>query len=177
MAKQNRKVDVAQPAGATEGAQSTDTVCERTEGPYGSVQRECVTVELPLPPTACHSNSRVHWTERATANSVMRQWACYRARAITDREPRWRTATITVQAHYDDRRRRDNDGLLASLKSAIDGIVDAGILHDDDAITYVVLPAMRDREKGEAGVTITVYPVEGATDDGRTAADVRADRL
>lgn len=146
------------PSGRAEDAQSTDCVGKRAQGPYGG---ESVTIELPIPPSACHSNSRVHWTERATANSAMRQWACYRARAANDRQPRWHRATITVQAHYDDHRRRDNDGLLASLKSAIDGIVDAGILHDDDQITYVVLPAMRDRAKGLAGVRITIEPVKG----------------
>lgn len=68
----------------------------------------------------------------------------------------WCAAHVTVQAHYSDRRRRDNDGLLASLKSAIDGIVDSGLLVDDDRVTYTVLPAVKDREKGLEGVTITI---------------------
>jgi hypothetical protein len=98
----------------------------------------------------------------------MRQWAAYRAKqAMNDWEgaagagavfTALRTATVTVQARYADRRRRDNDGLLACLKSAIDGIVDSGLLIDDDRLIYVVLPPVIDRTR-DAGVTIKIEPI------------------
>jgi Holliday junction resolvase RusA-like endonuclease len=89
------------------------------------------------------------------ANSAMRQWSCYRARAAQGMVyRRWERAHITVQARYADGRRRDNDSLLASLKSAIDGLVDAELLRDDDKVMYTVLPAVIDR--ANPGVTMTI---------------------
>lgn len=44
-------------------------------------------------------------------------------------------AAIHVRLHYrpKDRRRRDPDGLMATFKPCIDGIVDAGVVPDDTA--------------------------------------------
>jgi crossover junction endodeoxyribonuclease RusA len=45
----------------------------------------------------------------------------------------WGKALVTAAFFYKDKRRRDPDNAIASLKAAYDGIVDAGLLPDDDA--------------------------------------------
>lgn len=45
----------------------------------------------------------------------------------------WEAATIRAVFYHTKERRRDDVNALAMLKSAYDGIVDAGIIPDDDA--------------------------------------------
>jgi Holliday junction resolvase RusA-like endonuclease len=42
-------------------------------------------------------------------------------------------AVISYEFHWKDKRKRDLDGLVSATKAWQDGIVDAGILTDDDA--------------------------------------------
>ncbi|MFH1141265.1 MAG: hypothetical protein V1724_06330 [Chloroflexota bacterium] len=42
-------------------------------------------------------------------------------------------AHVTIRWEAKDRRRRDLDNLLASMKPALDGLVAAGVLEDDSA--------------------------------------------
>jgi hypothetical protein len=44
----------------------------------------------------------------------------------------WEYATVEAAFYYKDARRRDQDNAMASLKSAYDGIVDSGLVPDDD---------------------------------------------
>ncbi len=60
----------------------------------------------------------------------------------------------TVQFTYRDKRRRDTSNDFAALKSAVDGLVDAKIMLDDQHITWHVPPAIVDRLC--PGVTITI---------------------
>lgn len=49
----------------------------------------------------------------------------------------WRAATVQAVFHFATNRRRDPDNLLASLKSAFDGIVDGGLMVDDNDLTHL----------------------------------------
>jgi hypothetical protein len=44
----------------------------------------------------------------------------------------WRHATVEVTFHHKQQRRRDQDNAMASLKAVYDGIVDSGLIVDDD---------------------------------------------
>jgi crossover junction endodeoxyribonuclease RusA len=44
----------------------------------------------------------------------------------------WEKASVTPVFYFPNERRRDEDNAIASLKAAYDGIVDAGLLPDDD---------------------------------------------
>lgn len=86
-------------------------------------------VELPWPSKKLHPNARVHHLAKARAAKKARDDAFFCTRA----NPAWRTVvfpprvTIPVQLtfHPPDRRGRDDDGMIAALKSARDGIADA----------------------------------------------------
>ena len=45
----------------------------------------------------------------------------------------WELARVSATFFFKNHRRRDPDNAMASLKSAYDGIVDAGLVVDDDA--------------------------------------------
>ncbi len=44
----------------------------------------------------------------------------------------WRKAHVAATLFHNTKRRRDQDDALGSLKAAYDGIVDAGVVPDDD---------------------------------------------
>lgn len=93
-------------------------------------------VELGWPPDALTPNARVHRFARARAVSAYRLEAGWSAtatlRALRIERPQWKRARVNVLAYLGPRRRMpDPDNLLASLKAAIDGLQDAGIVADD----------------------------------------------
>jgi len=79
---------------------------------------------------------------------------------VLAREAGWRKLNLGdghVHVHIDgypaDRRRRDADGLLSSLKSALDGIADS--LNIDDR-RFIPHPRMRDEVRKGGQVRITI---------------------
>jgi crossover junction endodeoxyribonuclease RusA len=56
----------------------------------------------------------------------------------------WKDATCEVHWFARDARRRDKDNCLASLKAVFDGLVDAGLLRDDNALTHLPLVILVD---------------------------------
>lgn len=87
-----------------------------------------VTVELPWPDRRLHPNARPHWAARARAVDGARADAHLLTRAALGRAPvTFAPGPIrfAVVAYPPDRRRRDDDGIIASLKAARDGIADA----------------------------------------------------
>lgn len=53
----------------------------------------------------------------------------------------WNKATIQATFYHKQKRRRDDINHLAMLKPAYDGIVDSGLLQDDDSEHLTTLPA------------------------------------
>lgn len=93
---------------------------------------DAVEIDVPLwkgkPPLTL--NQRLHWSEKARRTKKIRDTVGWQAQAM-----RLGTAThVSVQLHYNtgDRRRRDSDNLVATLKPCVDGLVDAGLVPDDD---------------------------------------------
>jgi len=115
---------------------------------------------LPWPNRVLHPNARVHWAALARARKAARSEAYLLALGAG-----WRVGTapqgrlhLWIDFYPPDRRRRDDDGLLASLKAARDGIADA--LQIDDA-RFVSHPFVRDevRKGGQVVVRITDGPM------------------
>ncbi|WP_128683426.1 hypothetical protein [Actinomyces qiguomingii] len=48
------------------------------------------------------------------------------------RAPRLERARIVIESLFPDRRRRDTHNLMPTVKPIVDGLVDAGLLPDDD---------------------------------------------
>lgn len=89
------------------------------------------------------ANQRLHWAAKAERTRVTREtaWAYGRMFASHPKPyPSKVRCLITVQ--YPDRRRRDVHNLMPTVKAAIDGIVDAGVLHDDSD-KWLVGPDLR----------------------------------
>jgi hypothetical protein len=112
---------------------------------------------LPWPDRALHPNSRGHWSKRAKAAKAARQ-----AGFVLAREAGWRDLPLPaegplhvwIDGYPTDRRRRDADGLLSSLKPWLDGIADS--LGIDDR-RFVPHPWVKDevRKGGEVRIRIT----------------------
>ena len=138
-----------------------------------------VTITLPYPPPALSPNSRCGWRAKAAAVKAYR-YECkvetlnfYYAAYGTAREWKKPVAPIEVTITFIliDKRRQDWDNLLASFKAGIDGIVDAGLLPDDDVRSWS--PTLRYEQGAVAGVRVEL------TDGGpeATALAVNARRL
>jgi Holliday junction resolvase len=87
-----------------------------------------ITLVLPFPDRALSPNSHLHWSRKAKAAKAARQTANWIAReaGIRPNDPDI-PAALKVTAIFSppDNRPRDIDGMLSSLKSALDGIADA----------------------------------------------------
>lgn len=112
-----------------------------------------IIVQLPLPPRVLSPNARPHYMTKARAVKRTRQSTCMIARAATESRPLWKRATIQLAYTFARKGRRDPDNLIAWAKANIDGLRDAGILADDDAVAY--LPPQVAVGKPES-LTITV---------------------
>jgi hypothetical protein len=80
-----------------------------------------------------------HWTRKARAARTIRNAAGWAARAADI--PTLDRAHITYIIHIGSRRRFDPHNWNPSAKAAIDGIVDAGVLADDDSTHLLGLEA------------------------------------
>lgn len=74
------------------------------------------------------------------------------------RPPGWLKAECQVKAFYAVNRRRDADNLIASLKSAFDGIADNGVIANDSGLIH--LPAIIGRDPRNPRIEITITGVE-----------------
>ena len=125
-----------------------------------------VTLELPFPPAALSPNARVHWRVKAVVAANYRSDCAWEA--VADKAARGYTRnggmTPPVRAAVTfvvpDRRRRDLDNLLASLKSAWDGLCDAGVLAGDDAERFRVASSDLRYEKGKSCVIVELKGAE-----------------
>ena len=135
---------------------------------------ESVTLDLPWPPADLNPNRArsLHWSAHHRAAAQYRrdcfliaydQMALFRpwGRSFFPLTPPI-TATVTFQ--MPNRRRRDLDNLLAAMKPAWDGLVDAGLLADDNAdqLTITLKPP---QYGGPAGVRLLLEPAERDDDD------------
>lgn len=116
-----------------------------------------IILTLRLPPPELSPNVRCHWAKKAKAVHLYRELAKIHAMAHRPRLP-WKAATVRCRFYVKDKRRRDKDNFLASLKAAFDGIADAGIVADDSALTYLPIEIFVD--KGNPRVEIELKEIE-----------------
>lgn len=115
------------------------------------------------------SNGRYHWADRARRSRQIRWTAALEAR-LAGLQPVPGPVAVMVTVTYPRRGRHDPENYAPSWKPAIDGLVDAGVLPDDDS-THVVQVACRadprtvreacGRSSGHL-LTITLTPAQGA---------------
>jgi Holliday junction resolvase RusA-like endonuclease len=94
-------------------------------------------VVLRWPDAALSPNGRVHYMTRHRAVTKYRSLARY----LGDGQKRLKKPVCAVLPLVATKRRRDLDNVLASLKSALDGLTDAGWWEDDHDITgFHIIP-------------------------------------
>jgi len=72
----------------------------------------------------------------------------------------WRIVTAQAVFYHATDRRRDGANFNAMLKGAFDGIVDAGIVEDDDHKHWTTLPPLFKTDKKNPRVEIIITRVE-----------------
>lgn len=118
--------------------------------------RRCVSVWLLPPPAALSPNARVSRWERMKAARGYREAARVQALDVRNRRstayPLTPPVRVVVTFGLPDRRRRDWDNLIAALKPAFDGLVDARLLADDSV--WELTPTYRAVVAAEPGVVV-----------------------
>jgi crossover junction endodeoxyribonuclease RusA len=121
---------------------------------------ETLTIILPLPNGLLSPNHTVG--SRGGRFAKMGAIKKYRkqARAAAEAEEvettPWGRCTVQADFYYRDRRRRDPDNAIASLKPAYDGIVDSGLVADDDYEHMTRLPPTFNVDKTSPRVELTI---------------------
>ena len=71
----------------------------------------------------------------------------------------WPVSSATIQMTFFHRtaRKQDPDNLLASMKAAIDGLVDGGVLTDDRDLTH--LPPVQKKDKDDPRVELVITAI------------------
>ena len=98
-----------------------------------------VRIEVPfLPPVEYSPNSRCSWAEKHKAGKVYHDAVFYFCVDARNRGYRKGLSFPLVKAKlnltvvFTEQRRRDRDNLLTRFKPGLDGIVDSGLVLDDD---------------------------------------------
>lgn len=125
---------------------------------------ETATIILPLPPRVLSPNAHAGGSMRgrmmrAAASKRYRRLAEAAAEAARVESGPWERATVAARFFHATNRRRDDVNHLAMLKPAYDGIVDAGILVDDDSKHLTTLPPSFDVDRENPRVELTISRV------------------
>ena len=121
-------------------------------------------IALPYRTPPLSLNQRGHWAAKARATRDVRSRAAWLVRAARVAP----LARVEVQLGYTppDRRRRDTDNLVATLKAIADGVVDAGVVPDDTPeFMSKPEPVITDPDKARAGLWVRLRDISG---DGTT---------
>lgn len=84
-------------------------------------------LDLPYERPPLTANQRMHWARKAQITRAVRFSAKVAAHSI----PALGRCSVHLVWTVTDRRRRDADNLVPTLKACADGLVDAGIVADD----------------------------------------------
>lgn len=131
---------------------------------------DVLTLELPFPPKELSPNSRPNRWEKARTVRQYREdcgWAGtvqyrrYVSKKGTPLPTLTPPVTATVTFVVPDRRRRDEQNFLQMLKPAFDGLVDAGVLQDDNHEVFKVVATHF--EVGEPKVIVELRSGAGTT--------------
>lgn len=131
-----------------------------------------VELHLPFPPLELNPNRsrRLHWAVRHKHAAAYRKDCGWVAKEAMAKHPGPFPLAPKVEADVlfvvADRRRRDVDNLLASLKPGFDGCVDAGLLKDDRAGMLKVASVDLAHRPGQWGVLVTLRAGSGPVQMG-----------
>ncbi len=105
---------------------------------------ESVTIVLPLPPKVLQPNCTIATPGgrfmKAAAIKRCRKLACVAVEEECVDSAPWLLVKIWPTFYFKDKRRRDQGNAIASLKAYEDGIIDSGLVPDDDAEHWKLQP-------------------------------------
>lgn len=87
-------------------------------------------IELRWPPKELNPNSRTHWAKKSKLTKAYRMDAGWLTKASGLRVGDEGMIDVKLLFHPPDRRRRDMDGMLSSIKAGLDGIADGLKVND-----------------------------------------------
>ena len=97
---------------------------------------ESITIVLPLPARVLQPNCTVGSIGgrfmKASATKRYRLVTCVEVELNRIETAPWSKVSVKVTFFHTAKRRRDEDNAIGSLKAVYDGIVDAGLVADDD---------------------------------------------
>jgi crossover junction endodeoxyribonuclease RusA len=113
-------------------------------------------VELPFPTADLSPNARLHWAKKAKAAKAYRSECHWLTLAAGIRRIDW-TGDIHLWIDFfpPDRRRRDDDNMIAAFKSGRDGIADALRVDDNRFLCH---PFVQREIGGKVRVRLTPGP-------------------
>lgn len=88
-------------------------------------------IAFPAGTKLLNANQRLHWARERPIKKNLRDTACWLARA--EKIPAMRRARMVGVFEPPDNRRRDPANWAPSWKAIVDGVVDAGVLPDDNS--------------------------------------------
>ena len=125
-----------------------------------SQPRTSVTLEIPeLPPSPNATRRNAHWSHRARLD---KKWRDYGA-SVEAHPTRWERVRLAITFFLPDKRRRDPGNLVGSegLKGLIDGLVDAGVITDDNvSVIEQYGPFSFIYRKGKPGTLVEITPLQ-----------------
>ena len=115
-------------------------------------------ITLCIPPAILSPNKQSHWAVKARRAKKYRAEARIAAIAAFNElgvdPPRFATASIKCRFYYRNKARRDADNSMASIKSGIDGLTDAGVWIDDSGVTWLPVELLHDPRKPRLEIEI-----------------------
>lgn len=119
-----------------------------------------VSITLPIPPTCLNPNTTGHWSKKSAARAAQRAAAFnYTTCQFRGPGPKWARARVTLRWFAKDEPRiPDFDNAVASIKGALDGMTDAGVLVNDRGIEGIEV--WRVVDKANPRVEVIVHRVE-----------------
>jgi crossover junction endodeoxyribonuclease RusA len=118
-------------------------------------------VTLPAGMKLLNANDRTHWRTRARITKALREAA--EKSALDVQIPPLDRATIEAVLHPHDKRRRDAHNWYPSFKAAIDGIVDAGVLPDDNGKHLLEVKVVLGTPVRHNQIALRITPVGGVS--------------
>ena len=107
------------------------------------------------------ANQRIHWSEKARRT----RWVRVMAKSAAIRSPKHQRAVITAWVGYPRAGRVDPANASPLVKAAIDGLVDAGVLPDDNSDHLPAVTFRRD-VKCRAGIHTLRLEISPITQEG-----------
>lgn len=122
-----------------------------------------VQIRVADPAMLINANHRTHWRAKAKKTAHWREvghvagMAALRNGLLVPME----RAHLTAWFSWPDARRRDVGNLAPTIKGLVDGLVDAGVLPDDDDKHLLGPDLRRDPEKRAVGIRLEFRELEG----------------